>query len=643
MNPKKQKAKAKTQGVQKQPIQEGQKSTEVEGGVNERQGRRTMSKSTNAPEEWDWQNQFRQKWDIAPPHWQAFLQHWRSKPDGDTQNAPYPLSLKIQELRKMAREILVLESYQKLFDRAWNLYLRSPDTGIVLTGQPGTGKSTWLWYALTRLLRKKQTVLFSFDGDIRLFHIDTVYKSKTGTVTEGDYPQPPGRTFIWALIDSEDRSEAPPPMGLTTGHIFPVFATSPNEKRYKHFRKRVGAYTWGMSLWKPEELRKGLPLQSGYEVLLDAVVNALINPSPTPSSDPAVANVMKAFDDDNSRHDGFTRARANRHARTRILNALDNAIALYGYSARDVYMGIFQPNVIEPLLSQAIEDASWDELQRGIPSDKKGPGEFSHRLVAVHVKTDGNIATVDDFYLDFTSGHIRDRVRDRLGDLQVEQALSMLRSCLYIPDAASLGGVIFENLAHRYLSGSTATPLELPRLLPMRRLSTGRTFRTDDASSTPASTATPSLPIRKRTIVALEWDEFKDLELKREHFYVPKAKNNPLFDSFMIEYDGNAATLWIFQMTVGKKHGGSERGYALIARIEESVRRQLRERANAASGETNSVAGQKRKKSAPEGPQKKLKGAQGSDISVETIYVLVSPDRTSEWTMPTGWTNSKGT
>ncbi|PCH39012.1 hypothetical protein WOLCODRAFT_158538 [Wolfiporia cocos MD-104 SS10] len=98
----------------------------------------------------------------------------------------------------------------------------------------------------------------------------------------------------------------------------------------------------------------------------------------------------------------------------------------------------------------------------------------------------------------------------------------------------------------------------------------------------------------------------------------------------MIEYDGNAATLWIFQMTVGKAHGGSARGYNLIATVKKFIRGQLHERAKAVSEEAHSVAGQKRRRPAPEGSRKKLK-------RVKTIHVLVSPDRASEWTTPPGW------
>ncbi|PCH35061.1 hypothetical protein WOLCODRAFT_27611, partial [Wolfiporia cocos MD-104 SS10] len=229
------------------------------------------------------------------------------------------------------------------------------------------------------------------------------------------------------------------------------------------------------------------------------------------------------------------------------------------------------------------QSKSWDHLQRAIPSSEEGPGTLSHQLVAVHVKTDGG-RSEDKFYLDFKSDHIRDRIRDQLGVIQIRKALSMLRVCLFVSHTASLGGLLFECLAHQYLSGLTETPLALPPLLRMQRHPNGRTFRVDDALSTAASTATRSLPIRRRTIGEFQWDNSKDLELTlplETHFYIPKAQNNPLLDSFMIEYNGNVATLWIFQMTVGKTHGGSARGYDLIASVEKFVRGQLHKRANA--------------------------------------------------------------
>ncbi|PCH39020.1 nucleoside triphosphate hydrolase protein [Wolfiporia cocos MD-104 SS10] len=177
--------------------------------------------------------------------------------------------------------------------------------------------------------------------------------------------------------------------------------------------------------------------------------------------------------------------------------------------------------------------------------------------------------------------------------------------------------------------------MPLPPVLATSTYNSVVTFRPAELSTT-ASTTTPSLSIRARKLEGFKWDNSKDLELELpldEHFYIPNAQSDPLFDAFMVEYNGNAATLWIFQMTVDKNHDGSARGYGLITNVEKIVRGQLHERAKAVSEEAHRVAGQKRRRSAAEGPRKKLKRAQ----DVKTIYVLVSPDKASEWTMPPGW------
>ncbi|KZT10692.1 uncharacterized protein LAESUDRAFT_345595 [Laetiporus sulphureus 93-53] len=180
----------------------------------------------------------------------------------------------MQVLPHLDRDILVLESYRRVFDRAWRLYLKSSGLGIVLTGQPGIGKSVWLWYALTRLLRKHQVILFSYGHAIYLFHFDGVYSFQGNVFGTRHLPQPPPGTFIWGLIDSDKVVEEPSPE-LTSPPIFPIHAASLDRKRYKEWRKQREALTWGLRLWEREELVAGLELQEEYADLYETVVSIL--------------------------------------------------------------------------------------------------------------------------------------------------------------------------------------------------------------------------------------------------------------------------------------------------------------------------------------------------------------------------------
>ncbi|KZT05395.1 uncharacterized protein LAESUDRAFT_714932 [Laetiporus sulphureus 93-53] len=604
----------------------------------------TTSKSVNAPgpstaggstvseaEEWLWEPHLKQKWETAPQTWQQFLQHWSSQPDEDTEPAPYSMSLGLATRPpNLPSTILVLASYKKLFDRAWDFYNRYYRQGILLTGQPGTGKSTWLWYVLTRLLRRGKNVVLSWSGDVFLFYSGTVYEVQSGAFSGNYLPRPPllGKNekdsslrYIWGLIDAE-----------STG--------------WSTQRK---AHTWGMPLWEPEELKRGFELQDQYEALLEDVTKAYMDPS-LPRI-PAVANVMQAADDnhDDNRgtHGGCERAlkplkksMLKKHARLQMLKTLENVIDLYGHSARDVYMGVFDPDTMRARLLHAVRNVTWADLRKGLPSDN--PGELSHRIVAVIVKPADGPAE-DQFFLGFKSDHIQREVEDRLKLTQIDDAFSLLRNCLVTPRGTSLGGFVFENLANSYLSGLTPTTPEYPSLLPMRRSPQGRTFVAPEMPVV-ASTPTLSLPIRRRTRTKFEVNKSSAVRLKLpvdECFYIPISQNNPLFDSFMIECDDDGATLWIFQMTVGKEHRGSASGYDIITGIEEFVRRQLRQHAKVPSDEDGSVIGQKRSGPAPEGSRKKLKSA-CEHVDVKSKFVLVCPDQAQQWTMPIGWKDDKG-
>lgn len=52
------------------------------------------------------------------------------------------------------------------------------------------------------------------------------------------------------------------------------------------------------------------------------------------------------------------------------------------------------------------------------------------------------------------------------------------------------------------------------------------------------------------------------------------ARNNPLFDAFVIEFKPSAridAVVWILQITLNKDHRGSSEGYQLIKLIKTKV------------------------------------------------------------------------
>jgi hypothetical protein len=63
-----------------------------------------------------------------------------------------------------------------------------------------------------------------------------------------------------------------------------------------------------------------------------------------------------------------------------------------------------------------------------------------------------------------------------------------------------------------------------------------------------------------------------------DYFWIPMAKNDPLFDAFVIEFKHArtiSAVVWILQMTLNQKHAGSSEGYRLIRMIKTKVKEDM--------------------------------------------------------------------
>ena len=98
----------------------------------------------------------------------------------------------------------------------------------------------------------------------------------------------------------------------------------------------------------------------------------------------------------------------------------------------------------------------------------------------------------------------------------------------------------------------------------------------------------------------------KDLNvtLDKNKYYKPTAENDPLFDSFVLCRNAKkSVTICIFQITISKIHGGSDKGLENICKI-----------------------------------MAHIKGLLKKTDSIKVEYYLVCPDNgPHQWTMPAGW------
>ncbi len=151
------------------------------------------------------------------------------------------------------QRFLIRSEYIVLFDRLvrfWTTAHRWNQRGVVITGQPGIGKSVFLVYALLRCLQ---------NGQPHVFHMrQQTFTISANGVSEVDPRQPSTLiTFpVFALIDSQLRKIPPPDELIRTPLLCPIFATSPDEQRYHPFYAHAAPF-FVMDPWTDEELALG--------------------------------------------------------------------------------------------------------------------------------------------------------------------------------------------------------------------------------------------------------------------------------------------------------------------------------------------------------------------------------------------------
>ena len=295
---------------------------------------------------------------------------------------------------------------------------------------------------------------------------------------------------------------------------------------------------------------------------------------------------------------------------------LDASIERFGYSARDVFGGVFGYLWMTGYHDSVFVNLSYNAVFALAKNGVAGHS-ISHKILALRPADRGPLVPIR-WNVDFKSDWVARSVLKHLDEAEDDEILRHIRTLRMVPELRGFAGRFLEPIAHRRIATSIRGLWTLANM-------------DSSATDAPKFTLNRDSPVPdnvrfvkvKRNIVKLE--ALADLStcLENNTYYVPTDPNFPLFDAFTIELDHvkKLAILWILQITTSRLHGGSALGYQRIREIITMLKDKLRE-----------------------GPpaKKRKTGSQATPtplVQVEVRYLLVVPKDTLDlqWQFPEGW------
>ncbi|KAH9009391.1 hypothetical protein EDB84DRAFT_1280496 [Lactarius hengduanensis] len=421
---------------------------------------------------------------------------------GETVPGCYILNIGIENIWP---ELLVRKEYIQLY-KYCKKYLRShrddpKPPSVVITGQPGIGKSVWITYALCQRLTEGEPFIW-FSGTCRyLFVAEGVF------VVPPDYPPTHFKTCIWTFVDADDGIPdylAP----HRTKHLI-ILSSSPESSRWKLLTKTTQCSTAIMDPWTREEISQA------------AVTRGLT------ASDPRIDEMYHQY--------GPT---------PRIcLDFLCNKALLFTHEA-------CYESALGKLSLQKLGHIAFENVNSGMDAE-------SHTLVLVTrlpVDGDGD-GKFSRSRLEPITRMIKLKLRDQLRKETRAARIELYKSLANVEGTRHIAGVVYESLAQDILEEKIAL-----KLVPMvkRELSkSGRRLKIPQWLSDHGDGANPSL-VRPIDITSAKTFVYPasglDHPIEDMVYYAPEAQNQVASDSFIMA----EGKLYIFQFTIGSDHSMKE-------------------------------------------------------------------------------------
>ncbi|KAI0050837.1 hypothetical protein FA95DRAFT_527203 [Auriscalpium vulgare] len=497
--------------------------------------------------------------------------------------------------------LLRRQEYDVMYQRAEDMYRYSPVGGVVVTGQPGIGKTASIAYIVARHLSERRIIAAFLTGSLFLFTEEGVFTHPEPSHANDDLDFGlESEDCPWLLVDMGINKGDRPPAGLVgSSNIFPLHLTSPDEERYKGWQTQREGMLLIMNPWTEEELSDGLALQSFFQ-------------------------------------------KANPDEQEAYRNKLSVIIDQYGYVARDVYGALAGRKDLEIAIQNALNQfVSYEELKHlkiRMAQAHLNADAIAHQLVAVQ-RSNVTVASPSDSdraVLKPKSTYIGALVSDWVRRAEHAQTKDVFRLLRDFPHSSTLAGWIFEGVVLQILARSPAVPADIlaaiPVISPMERIHPNRAiFQHVPAPDSPdapdelfevltvgdepkdeelagdepmdVDAGVPQASLSLPELAGMSYyDNIREVPVNTKQLHVPSIPNIPLFDGLFIDHTATPKILWVCQVTIAKTHKGSAEGYAQVRAMKQKMERNY--------------------------------GA------VEVKYLLVvtaRPERTYKWILPRGW------
>ncbi|KAF5387438.1 hypothetical protein D9757_007834 [Collybiopsis confluens] len=505
--------------------------------------------------------------------------------------------------------------------------------GVLLTGQPGIGKSVSLWYLTIRLLAKhKFEPVFVFRPQRQLLFWEgyafefknsghaMIGRAFTDALTNfargNSVKYPDQRCF--ALHESLPGNQEPPVLGCT----IPIYASSPGGAKLRLFKTKYRPYIWGLPTWSKEELWRGLWLDRNVEYAMERITEREVldipkrrcpfNPYYDKYDDDVGGSDLDLMSDDSGYNgsDNATVAEEEEEGQYNLsptfnLSNPDNegidiksllvmyrylelAIRTMGWTAREAVDQMKPTDILEYL--SKLTNLDWFTAYAAGPQNTTGDRvSFPHTIFYQHLQP-AAVDSLDDamWIIAFKSPIAEDVFTEQLtgkpwrGLHGLLDAMSRSKS----PSAAALCGSVFDWMASRQLSYRPPLMNLDEMVRPAKTRSNAQASQTTYSRVPYGSNDEPLQEMTKKephtpTKVKLQLmltngirylDNSTIPDIVSNRFY-NGDKYTPLFDSFILHEEHGASTLYFFQYSVSKyKDGYSGQGYHLVLQIYKKAR-----------------------------------------------------------------------